>query len=557
MTPWNDPPCPSGSSKWGAPWGLGRPGRRRSPRLSGIFPGIFILLVGGGGVLPATDPQPTPVPETAPAIAAPDLKDNAAALREPIYRQAVGYLLRFRKDDLGQAIRLFNQILKTGSDFAPAHGGLAEARALRFLWGWEPDPERLEQALDHGKKGVELGPDLAETHLGLGLAYMAADRYTPALAELDRAVEIDPGSFRAHLYRGMVLRGLRRTEEAGAEATRLLQIDPSSAVAWSLLGDYYQDSRRFEVARESYLTAALLDQRLLWPRQGLAAAYQKDMQYGSAAKTYDATEQDFPDERLRVRIMAASLLIATQNYEDALETYEAISEKESFSPPLLRRLMQAGRAYALEKLGREEQAEYYWTQMVEEFPGDFDGGVRDREIVSQGYEGLVRYHDGKGDRGRATALLERACRQEGMDYSLHAALARRLQASGDWKGAVSALRKGLHGTPSGPDLVTASEIGLLAVRSLGTGKGASATRQDATALLDDLGSRISRDPATSHVPYLNLARGEALLGRERQALDHLRKAVERGFRGIRDSAGDPDFKALAGNREFRELTTAP
>ena len=126
-----------------------------------------------------------------------------------------------------------------------------------------------------------------------------------------------------------------------------------------------------------------------------------------------------------------------------------------------------------------------------------------------------------------------------------------------WKGAVSILRKGLHGTPSGPDLVTASEIGLLAVRGLGTGKAASATRQDAMALLDDLGARISRDPVTSHVPYLNLARGEALLGRERQALDYLRKAMERGFQGIRDSAGDPDFKALTGNREFRELTTAP
>ena len=227
MTPRNDPPCPR------RPFQVGRsqgPGPRRPAKIHHgcrAFSRAFSsCCFGGGGVLPATDPQSTPVPETAPAIAVPDLKDKAVALREPLYRQAVSYLLRYRKDDLGQAVRLFNQILKTGSDFAPAHGGLAEARALRFLWGWEPDPDRLEQALDHGKKGVELGPDLAETHLGLGLAYMAADRYTPALAELDRAVEIDPGSFRAHLYRGMVLRGLRRTEEAGAEATRLLQIDP-------------------------------------------------------------------------------------------------------------------------------------------------------------------------------------------------------------------------------------------------------------------------------------------------------------------------------------------
>ncbi len=508
------------------------------------------------GTLSAADLPPAPDAAESLEIATPALRDQAVALREPLYRQAVDYILRYRKDDLGQAVRLFNQILKASRDFAPAYGGLAEARALRFLWGWDPDPDRLKQALDQGKKGVELGPDLADTHLGLGLAYMAADRYTPALSELDRAVEIEPGSFRARLYRGMLLRGLRRTEEVGLEATRLLQIDPSSAVAYSLLGDYYQDSEQYVQARESYVTAAMLDQRLLWPRQGLAAAYQKDMNYISAAKTYDATETDFPEERLRVRIMAASLLIATQNSEPALGNYETVSEKESFSPPLLRRLMQAGRAYALEKLGKEEQAEYYWTQLVEEFPADFDGAVRDREVVSEGYKGLVRYYEGKGRPRRATDLLEKACRREGMDYSLYADLARRRLESGDPGGAVSILRKGLQKAPSGLDIVTASEVCLVVVRGLVTRRAAAAGRREAGALLDDFGDRLSREPATSYVPYLNLARSEALLGRKTPALELLRQATEKGL-GARDLAGDHDFKALAGDREFRDLTAAP
>ena len=523
--------------------------------MSGTFLGMLLLIQGAGGALLAA--APSSGPETPPAVPAPSLRNQAAALREPIYQQAVEYILRYRKDDLGQAVRLFNQILKSSSDFAPAFGGLAEARALRYLWGWDPDPERLKQALERGKRGVELGPGLADTHLGLGLAYMAADRYTPALAELDRAVEIDPGSFRAHLYRGMLLRGLRRTEELGAEVTRLLQTDPSAAVAYSLLGDYYQDSRSFDAARESYLTAALLDQRLLWPRQGLAAAYQKDLMYAGAAKTYDSTEAEFPDERSRVRIMAASLLVATQNYDDALGLYEGIPEKEALSPPLLRRLMLAGRGYALEKLGQEEKAEYFWNLLIEEFPRDFDGAVRDREVVSQGYEGLVRFYDGKGDRARSAALLERACRQEGMSFSLYAALAGRRRASGDLKGALSILRRGLHGAPDGLDMIAATEACLPTLRSLQGGKAGAATMRDAVALMDDLGGRISRNPATSYVPYLNLARGEAILEREKQALAHIRTAREKGFRGIDDPGRDPDFKALSGNPEFRELATAP
>jgi len=478
-------------------------------------------------------------------------------MRDPLYQRAVSYLLLFRKDDLGQAVRLFNQVLQASHDFAPAHGGLAEARALRYLWGWEPDPDRLKQAVASGKKGVELGPDLADTHLGLGLAYMASERYTPALQELDRAVQLDPGSFRAHLYRGMILRGLRRSGELGEEAALLLKLDPSSPAAYSLLGDHYQDARRFTLARDSYLTAALLDQQFVWARLGLAAAYQKDMNFSSAAKTYDFTERDFPEETLRCRIMAASLLVATQNYEEALKTYEAMADNESVSPPLLRRLMLAGRAYALEKLGSPEKAEYFWTRLVEEFPGDFDGAVRDREVVSQGYEGLVRYYDGKKERKRSTALLEKGCRHEGMSFPLYGALAGRLKDSGDIRAAVSTLKRGIHGSPPDLDLVSASEASVPILRVLGSGKGPSAARREAEDLLGELDARLALAPGSSFVPHLNLARGEALLGRSAQALTHLRKAVEKGFTGIRESARDPDFKALSGDPDFRALTAAP
>ena len=526
----------------------------RSPLLSGIF---RLILRGGACLLLAPALQALPEPVTHPSVPRPDLKDDGAGMREALRQRAVAYLLRYREDDLGQAVRLFNQILKSGNDFAPAYGGLAEARSLRYLWGWEPELGRLKQAVQQGQKGVELGPDLADTHLGLGIALMASDRYTPALAELDRAVSLDPESFRAHLYRGMLLRGLRRTEELAEEATRILQLDSSSAVAYSLLGDYYQDLRSFQLSRESYLAAALLDQRLVWPRLGLAAAYQKGMDYTAARKTYASTENDFPGELSRCRIMQASLMVATQYYDEALRIYEGIPEKESLSPPLMRRLMQAGRGYALEKMGNIEKAEFFWTQLVEEFPENYDGAVRDREVVSQGYEGLARYYDGRGDKDRSRDILEKGCRQEGMAFSLYRALAERRRTAGDIPGALFILDKGVKGAPRDLDLLAATEASLSMVRAMGAGKTGPEARRNAMFLLDEVEARLALNPGTSYVPHLDLARCEALLGREALVIPHLRDAVERGFTSVASLAGDSDFKLLAGNPEFQALTTTP
>jgi tetratricopeptide (TPR) repeat protein len=528
--------------------GGGRRGRRPGRRETA---GVCFFLWLFAASLPVF-PGPSQPSEATPLLA----PNDAKGLQEPLYHQAVVYLLRFRPDDLGQSVRLFNQILKFDKEFAPAYGGLAEARALRYLWSWDPDPARMKQGLEEGRQGVELAPALAETRLGLGLAYMAAERYTPALAELDRAVSLDAGSFRAHLYRGMVLRGLRRNDDLAKEAAVLIKIDPSAATAHALLGDYYQEVKDFTAARQAYLTGAMLDQKLLWPRLGLAASYQRGRNYSAAAKTYDATEVDFPEEISRTRIMAASLLVATQNYEDALKVYETV-EKDPVSPPLLRRLMLAGRAYSLEKLGGPEKAEFYWTRLVEEFPSDFDGAMRDREVFSQGFEALFRYYEQKGDRKKASSLLSRACRGEGMSFVLYRSLAARQIAAGDARAAVATLRRGIHGAPPGLDMVSASEAPLAIWRSRAARRPSSAEARDRLQLLEELEARLSREPSSSYVPYLNLARSEALLGRETEALALLRQAVDKGFTGIRDAAKDADFNSLSRNPDFRELTARP
>ena len=480
-----------------------------------------------------------------------------AAMRDPLYARAVGYLERFRRDDLGQAVRLLRRVIQIDSGFAPAHGTLAEARALRYLWGWDPSPDKLRSALEEGKEAVRLGSDAAEARVGLGLAYMAADRYTPALSEFDRAILLAPGSFRAHLYRGMLLRGLRRTTDLEREAARVLELAPASPLAYALLGDYHQDRRVFWKARDAYLTAAQLDQRLLWARLGLAAAYQKELNFAAAGKTYLLTEQDFPEESLRCRIMAASLLVASRDYGEAASMYERMPEKEELSPPLLRRLILAGRGYSLEKLGRIEQAEYYWTRLVDEFPPDFDGSVRDRELLGQAYEALIRYHESKGNVKKAESLLGKACSRPGMPLSLHQKLAERHLRENRPDRAVTALYRGVRDAPEDLDLVSATQGLLPVVRALAGARPSRTSRLEAEALVNHLSGRLQATKPEDHVSYLNLARSAALLELSDRALELLRLAVVRGYSGLNLSEEDPDLKSLLNNAEFLKMRSRP
>jgi len=463
------------------------------------------------------------------------------------------YLERFRKDDLAQAIRLFRQVIKNIPNDPRGEAGLAEARAIQYLQGWDPNPDTLKKGLDAATEAAGTAPDSAPGRLGLELALMASERYTPALSELDRAVALAPGSARAHLYRAMVLRGMRRTQEALDETGLALKITPSWPVLSAMLGDGNQDLRRYKDAVACYLMAAQLDQGLLWARLGLAAAYQRQSNLPAAEQTYLLAEKSFPDDVSRIRILSASLLVAQQHYDDALTMYQAMAETEAVSPPLYRRLMLAGRAFSLEKLERLEESEYYWSKLVEEFPSGFDGGFRDREVAAQAFESLARNYEVKGDHHRALAILEKGCQNVGMGTGLYASLADRQLAAGRLDQALTTLSAGLKETLPDEDWVLTTQKFLPTLRSAAGPRVSQKVRKAGIDVVRGLAEQVRLSDPPSFVPYLNLARAEALFHATPEAVEHLGEAVKKGYGGLQLVSSDPDFKLLAQERAFKEM----
>lgn len=120
----------------------------------------------------------------------------------------------------------FREALAEDPDFALAYAGLATA-----LYITPPETERVtrqEQALDFARRGLELRPDLAETHAAMGLVLLGGD--TTALEEarfhLERALEIDPSHADAYNWLASALGGLGHAEERERVQERGLEVDP-------------------------------------------------------------------------------------------------------------------------------------------------------------------------------------------------------------------------------------------------------------------------------------------------------------------------------------------
>ncbi len=87
--------------------------------------------------------------------------------------------------------------------------------------------ERLNRGEAHQaaacfERALEIAPDFADAHVGLGIAFAVDSRVYPALDHLEKAVELEPENFFAHFKLGQLCFKLRVPDKGYAEMARAL-----------------------------------------------------------------------------------------------------------------------------------------------------------------------------------------------------------------------------------------------------------------------------------------------------------------------------------------------
>jgi len=207
-----------------------------------------------------------------------------AATAQAAYLRGVYYLNRGTYEDLMESGRYFQKAIEADPSFAQAYAGYSEVRLL--TGGTASD---IAASRDCAKRAVALGPDVAETHVALGMLLAYADwNWTAAEREFQTALRLDPKLASAH-DRYAQLEGLMGREAlAISETTRARQLEPLSAtigsnLAWDLYwarryDDAITTSREmlksepgFSVARNCIVRALLAQGRMDEARAELVA----------------------------------------------------------------------------------------------------------------------------------------------------------------------------------------------------------------------------------------------------------------------------------------------
>jgi serine/threonine protein kinase/tetratricopeptide (TPR) repeat protein len=177
--------------------------------------------------------------------------------RELLYRRGL---------HIRQALQSFEQAVALDPQYALAWSGLADARGMLALQGFErPDPV-MPQAKEAASRAVALDPLLSEAHCSLAFVSLLYD-WEPAKAEEEflRAMELNPRYLQNLVWYALLYLTMYRGQfhEAIPIARKAIEIDPLSSYAHGVLACIYSLAGRGDEAVRTATASVELGQSFI------------------------------------------------------------------------------------------------------------------------------------------------------------------------------------------------------------------------------------------------------------------------------------------------------
>jgi TolB-like protein/Flp pilus assembly protein TadD len=217
--------------------------------------------------------------------------------------QAHWHIRRFTRDDLGQAIRLLEDLLIHEPHNAMALSDLAFALHFASLFGWvNSTPAAIARMSEVAQSAVTADDHDSAAHTALAIHELFSGRHDEALRRLQRAIELNPNSSFAHGYVGVVHAfggEPDRALESAAEAMRLSPRDLLTVIWRVVEGWAHLSAERFPQAASAARLAIEWNPEFVDSHAILAAACAHDGRADEARAALDECVRRMP--RLSVR----------------------------------------------------------------------------------------------------------------------------------------------------------------------------------------------------------------------------------------------------------------
>ena len=141
---------------------------------------------------------------------------------------ALGILTWQRNNAYRDDVFLWQEVVARRPNNPRAHYNLALAMEGRG---------RVNEAIVHYRKAVEIKPDAADAQYNLGLALASRGQVNEAIVHYLKALESKPNNVQTHTNLGVALAGRGQVDEAIAHFHKALEIQPECAEAYTNLGN--------------------------------------------------------------------------------------------------------------------------------------------------------------------------------------------------------------------------------------------------------------------------------------------------------------------------------
>ena len=127
------------------------------------------------------------------------------------------------------------------------------------LGGYLYEEGRMEEAMEHYQKAIQLNPNFPDALNDVGLALAAQGRFDEAIENYRKAIQMDPNRFEMQYDLGLALAAENRLDDAIKHYYKALQINPNLPEVLDSLGNALAAKGRFDEAIKSYRQAILVN----------------------------------------------------------------------------------------------------------------------------------------------------------------------------------------------------------------------------------------------------------------------------------------------------------
>ena len=224
---------------------------------------------------------------------------------------------RRTRHDMREALAAFERATASDPNYALAYAWVANTWAPMGYFAYAPPWEAGPALRAAAEKALLLDPDLAEAHLGLGLALGFQERrWADAEAAYHRALALDPNYATGHHWYAFHLQTVGRYDEAMVERRRALEIDPLTPMPNVSLASLYSTMRQPDRALEAIDRTLERAPRFWFARVIKGQALMELGRHHEALREFLEAERGVPDNFIAMASVVDGL-VATGDVREA------------------------------------------------------------------------------------------------------------------------------------------------------------------------------------------------------------------------------------------------